>query len=211
DQIAPALHEDPALPDSTPLDLARELEAALRMVPEEIVDDEDVVAGRAEVVRHGADRPLPEGAIVQLPYGAEGAAEGTAAGRLDGPDRLEDEAVIAPAQALDEGAGGPRYLVQAGALLERRRGDPTAFGPDTPRRNGRDGAAGGERIREGRHDLLAVVQRDRVDGRVLERDGVRGGGMTAREDERSGREPPDLACEVQDLIELERVHRRDAD
>ena len=81
---------------------ARELEAPRGMVPEEVVGDEDGVADRREVVHHGADRALAEGAVVELPHRAEVAAEGAAARGLDEPHGLEEEAVVAVAVALDE-------------------------------------------------------------------------------------------------------------
>ena len=48
-----------------------------------------------EVVDDGADRALAERAPVELPHRAEAAAERTAARRLDEPDGLEEQAVVA--------------------------------------------------------------------------------------------------------------------
>ena len=44
DQIGAALHEDPLLADAAAPQLARQFQTARRMVPEEIVGDEDVFA-----------------------------------------------------------------------------------------------------------------------------------------------------------------------
>ena len=162
DEVRARLDEDPALPDAALLQSLRELEAPLRMVPEEIVGDEDAVADRREVVDDGADRPLAEGAPVELPDRAEAAAEGAAARRLDEPDGLEEQAVVAVAVALDEVARRQRDAVEAGALRERAASRPS-------RRASRRRSAGTsesgrperERVGERGNDLLAVVHADR--------------------------------------------------
>src|SRR5207253_4246366 len=86
-----ALHEDPQLADAAAPQFARQLQAARRMVPEQIVGDEDVIAHRREVAADRVDRSLAHGALMQLPDRAERAAEGTAARRLDEPRRTMGE------------------------------------------------------------------------------------------------------------------------
>src|SRR4030095_8789302 len=88
DQIGARLDEQPPLSDPAPLQRVGESEAPLRVVPEKIVGDEHVFPDRREILDDGADRPLPEGATVELPHGAEVAAVGTSARRLDAADRL---------------------------------------------------------------------------------------------------------------------------
>ena len=82
-QVDAALHENPLLADAAPPQLARQLEAARRVMPEQIVGDEDVVADRREVAADRVDRSLAHRARVQLPDRAERAAERAAARRLD--------------------------------------------------------------------------------------------------------------------------------
>ncbi len=190
----------------------RQLEAALRVIPEEVVGDEDAVADRREVVDHGADRALAKRAPVELPDRAEAAAERAAARGLDQPDRLEEEAVVAVPVALDEVARRERHRVQSRAV---RRAARCSFQPSRVLRS-RAGtslkrAARRERVGHGRHDLLAVVRADGVDLGTLERPRERGRGVPADEDEGVGREAPDLARRGADPVVLERVHAGDAD
>ena len=85
-----------------------ELEAARRLIPEQIVGDEHVRAGRREVVADALDRAQPDGAVVHRPDRTERAAERAAARRLDQPHRA--------------GTAGRR----TGAARRRRRGAAAA-------------------------------------------------------------------------------------
>ena len=164
----------------------RELEAALRVVPEEVVRDEDVSPDRREVVDDGADRALAEGAAVELPDRAEVAAEGAAARRLDEPNRLEEEAVVAVAVALDEVARRQRHAVEARALGERRASTIQASPVSQAQRRARRRAAGLARARRRRpaRRLLRRPRRSRRSRALSSGAGVRRGGVSADEDER---------------------------
>ena len=131
-----ALHQDPLLADAAAPQLARQLEAARRVVPEQIVGDEHVIADRREVAAHGVDRPLADGARVDLPDRAEGAAERAAARRLDELGRAVREARILAPPRLHVMPRRQRHLV------ERQRAD-LSLGPDARRRRDRDSARPG--------------------------------------------------------------------
>ena len=98
----------------------RELAAALRVVPEEVVRDEDASPTDGEVVDDGADRALAERAAVELPDGTEVAAERAAARGLDEPDGLEEKAVVAVAVALHQVARRNRHGVERRAIFQGR-------------------------------------------------------------------------------------------
>ena len=57
-EIDATLHQDPALADAAPFQFLGEREAARRVIPEQIIRNEDVVADRLEVIRDRLDRPL---------------------------------------------------------------------------------------------------------------------------------------------------------
>ena len=111
-------------------ELARQREAARRMVPEQIVGDEDVIADRREVAADRVDRSLAHRAGVQLPDRAERAAERTALARsrsatpADAPDRRTGGATAprdaAPAAARRR-ARASRSRRRCGCLRPRRR------------------------------------------------------------------------------------------
>ena len=67
DEIHAALHENPPLADPPAHELMREREAPRRMVPEEIVGDEDVIAHGGEVAADRLNRSFAHLAGVQLP------------------------------------------------------------------------------------------------------------------------------------------------
>ena len=102
DEIDAALHQDPLLADAAALQFGGQRQAARRVIPEQIVRDEDVVADVGEVGGHGIDRSLAHGAIVQLPDGTEGTAERTASRRFDQPDRPVRQTGVLPAIPIDE-------------------------------------------------------------------------------------------------------------
>src|SRR6185295_10299194 len=141
DQVRARLDEEPPLLDAALLQGRGESEAALGVVPEEVVRDEHVLPDRGEIVHDRADRPLAEGSAVELPDRAEAAAVRTPAGRLDQPDRSEEEAVIAVPVSLDQGARRNRDAVERGPLRERRGRDPTLLRPESRRRHLREGLA----------------------------------------------------------------------
>ena len=163
-EIDAALHQDPRLADAAAPELVRQREAARRMMPEQIVGDEDVVADRAKSLADGVDRSLAHRSRVQLPDRAERAAERTAARRFDQPGRTMRETGVLPAPAIDVVSGRQRHVVER----ERRRCRPAC---GSPRRRRRAAQAGHRRERPPRssasHECaaraLAVVEHDRVD------------------------------------------------
>src|SRR6185437_12575197 len=52
DGVGAALYQDPPLSDSAPFERRGELQASLRLIPEEVVRDEDGGADRLEVVAY---------------------------------------------------------------------------------------------------------------------------------------------------------------
>ena len=130
DQIDAALHEDPPLADAAPLQLLRQCQAARRVIPEQIVGDEDVVADRAKSSADRLDRSLAERSREQLPDRAERAAERAAARGLDQPGRAMGETGVLLAPAIDVPAGGLRHVV------EREHVAVAAVRTTTPRRRG---------------------------------------------------------------------------
>ena len=121
DQVDATLHEDPALADAAPFQFLGEGEAARRVMPEQIVGDEDVVADGREVIRDRGDRALAYGAGMQLPDGTERTAERTAARGFDQPDRAVRETRILPAPAIDKPPAVARARHRARAFRVRRR------------------------------------------------------------------------------------------
>ena len=92
-------------------ELVRQREAARRVMPEQIVGDEDVVADRREVAADRVDRSLADRARVQLPDRAERAAERAASRGLDQtrPDGARDRRTdAATARRDDAPAAAPR-------------------------------------------------------------------------------------------------------
>ena len=211
DEVRSSLHEDPALPGAARLQRARELAAPLGMVPEEIVGDEDAVADGREVVQHRADRPLTERAIVELPHRTEVAAERASARRLDQPDGLEEETVVAIPVAIHEIARRQRNPVKGRAFGQRRRRDPSVRSPQPQSRNRRERPPVFESREERRDDLLSVVHADRVHLVALERLRERGRRVTADENERARRQSADLPRLLEQPVVLERVHPGETD
>ena len=121
DEIDAALHEDPVLADRPAPELVRQREAPRRMMPEEIVGDEDVIADRREVAADRVDRPLAHRAGVQLPDRAERAAERAASRRFDQPDRTMREARVLPAPRGHVLSRRQRHVVQRERRRSRRR------------------------------------------------------------------------------------------
>ena len=72
-----------------------------------------------------------------------------------------------------------------------------------------DGALEG--LDQPRHRSLAVVEHDRVDGGARERRRIGGGRVTADDDRYVGRDSANPSHELQHVVGLERMHRRDAD
>src|SRR5689334_5518487 len=83
DEVSAALHEQPALANSALPKRMRELKAARRLIPEQIVCHEDIRARRLEIVADTLNRAHPYAAVEQLPDGAERAAERTSARRFN--------------------------------------------------------------------------------------------------------------------------------
>ena len=211
DKIHAALHEDPLLADAAAAQLARQLQAARGVVPEQVVGDEDVVPDGREIVADRIDRPFAHRAIVQLPDRAERAAEGTAARGLHEPHRPVRETRVLPSPWPHEIACGHRHLVEA--QLTRVTGRPDLFTVGTAQGepgHGRERQSTFERVHDPRQRLLAVVEHHRVHVGGEER-GRTGGGRVAADDERhAGRRASDACGELQHVVGFERVHRRDA-
>ena len=89
------------------------------MMPEEIVCHEHVIADGRKVRHHMADAALPHVALVQLPDGAERAAERAAASRFDEPRRAVREARVLAATGGEVVPGGQRHLVELERAIRR--------------------------------------------------------------------------------------------
>ncbi len=61
-EIDAALHQDPALANAAALQFLSQREAARRVIPEQIIRNEDIVAHRREVICNRFDRPLANSA-----------------------------------------------------------------------------------------------------------------------------------------------------
>ena len=148
----------------------RQLQAARRVVPEQIVGHEDVIADRREVAADRVDRSLAHGARVQLPDRAERAAERTAARGLDQPRRAMRQARVLPA---------PRRRRDAAPAAARRPASSVPVSPavrtmpPSPSRSASPGTvverlAALERVADARQRALAVVEHDGGHVRVRE-------------------------------------------
>ena len=192
DEVRARLDEDPALPHAPGLQRARELAAALGVVPEEVVGDEEGVARLLEVVDDGADGALAERPAVELPDRAEAAAERAAARGLDQPDGLEEQAVVAVAVPLHEVAGGQRDLVEPGPLSSGRVETQPSRVLSRSAGTSASGRPRCQRVGHSWHDLFAVVDADGVDLGRFERPREGRGRMPADEDERIGDDAANL-------------------
>ena len=91
--IDAALHENPLLADAAPPQLLRQLETARRVIPEEIVRDEDVIADRRHVAadRHRSNARAPRARAAarssRTNSGTDSRAPFPRATPADGPDR----------------------------------------------------------------------------------------------------------------------------
>src|SRR5437879_9605365 len=112
DKVGPALHQQPPFPDAAPPQRVREFDAAGRLIPEQIVGDEDVRSGRREVVAHALDRAEPNDAVVHGPDRAEGASERAAARGLDQPYWPKQQAGVLTTPRVDVAALRGRHLVE---------------------------------------------------------------------------------------------------
>src|SRR5688572_30819678 len=86
DEIDTALNENPPFPDPTALQLGRELQTPRRMMPEQIVGDEDLIANAREITAHHIDGALAHRARVQLPDRTERTSKRTSTSRLEQPN-----------------------------------------------------------------------------------------------------------------------------
>ena len=168
DQIDAALHENPPLPDAAAAQLLRQREAARRVVPEQIVGDEDVVPGRGEVPAHRFDRTLPHRARVQLPDRTERAAERTSARGLDQPRGPMGETRVLTPPRRDEMARRQRNLVELEGRRIRGRCDrprqtaPAPSGPERPATAGRRRSRPRSAAPPSRHRRESRHRRDRA-------------------------------------------------
>ena len=89
-------------------------------MPEEIVGDEDLVAGGREVPADRVDRPLADGSIHQLPDRTERASERTATRRFNQVGRAMVQAGIAAPPAGDEVPGRLRHVIKIEGLRRVR-------------------------------------------------------------------------------------------
>ena len=212
DQIDTALHEDPPLPDAAAAQLLREREAARRVVPEQIVGDEDVVPRRGEVLAHRFDRTLSNRTRVQLPDRTERAAERTSARGLDQPRGPMGEARVLTPPRRDEMARRQRNLVELeGRRIRGRRDHLARLLPHRQARNLAQRPAGLDGVRYPRHRPLAVVENHGIDG--IEQKGMRVGrrGVPADDDGHAWRELSNAPRQRHDVVGFERVHGGDAD
>ena len=212
-QIGAALHEDPLLPDAAAPQLARQLEAARRMVPEQIVGDEHVIADRREVAADGVDRPLADGARVQLPDRAERAAERAAARRLDQLGRPMRQARVLRPPRLDVMPRRQRHVV------ERQRADFALR--SAPRRRRRRAAPGPARWPSGcpramRAQSAGSARSPSSSTTAVTAATRNGSGYAAAvwpptTIGTSGEQRPHALGQRDDFVGLERVHGGDAD
>ena len=187
DEIDAALHQNPALANAAALQFLSQREAARRVIPEQIVGNEDVVAHGGEVIGDRFDRSLANRAGVQLPDRAERTAERAAARGLDQPDRSMREARVFACASRRPAAG-------SGAAPRRARACPSSppvrtvaarVALMTSPGTSVSGSPLLERAHETRHGALAVVDHDGRDVGREKRIGVRRRGVTA--DRRSAR------------------------
>jgi hypothetical protein len=146
-----------------------------------------------------------------LPDRAEVAAEGAPARGLDEPHGLKQQAVVAAAVALDQLARRKSHAVERRALRQGEGRGPSLLPAQPQRGHLRERPAARERVNHRRHDLLAVVDADRVHVVGLERLRERRRGVAPDEKERLGQKPPHLPRRLEDAVVLERMHARDAD
>ena len=78
DQVDPRLHQHPVLANPSSPERLGEGAAARRVMPEEVISDEDLITGVGKVLGHRVDRALPDRSIHQLPNRTERATERTA-------------------------------------------------------------------------------------------------------------------------------------
>ncbi len=186
-EVDPALDENPLLADAAPDQFLGQGLAAGRVMPEQIVGDEDVVADRLEILDDGLDRALAHGARMELPDGTERATERAPPGRLDQPDRPMRETRVVLTPGVDMATRGQRHGVQRkrsglqrGAHLlpvsieQRQAGDGGQFAPLR------------ERSTHVRQHPLTIVDDDGADVGPEKRRGVGRRGVTADDDRTPG-------------------------
>ena len=160
-QIDTALHQNPPLADAAPPKLLRQLQAARRMVPEQIVGDEHMVADRREVAADRVDRPLAHRPGVQLPDRAERAAERAAARGLDEPRGTMRQAGVLPPPRRHVMARRQRHLVERQRpRFAGRPEDPAVAVGQREAGHRRQRRAAFERVAHPRQRALAIVEHD---------------------------------------------------
>jgi hypothetical protein len=169
-QIGPALHEQPAFSNAAPLQLGRELEAASRLIPEQIVGDEHVRAGRLEIVAHAVDRAKPDAAVVDRPDGTKRTTKRAAAPGLDQPHRPQQQARIPAPPCVDVPALRHGHVIQRERAIRgpRARESSVAAAHQQPG-HFRRAATRVERVGQRRHDQLTVFRADGIDTAIEKR------------------------------------------
>ena len=191
----------------------RELEAARRVMPEQIVGDEDVIADRREVAADAVDRSLAHRARVQLPDRAERAAERTASRRLHEIRGTMGEARVLLAPCVDVMPRRQRNVVEL-----QRPGLARGLHHLAVRAAQRKAGNRAERyaaLESVAHVAAALFRRRPARRRSSPRRGTaldtRPRCGRRRQSARPGASRADAADEVDDLVGFERVHRGDAD
>ena len=155
------------------------------MVPEQIVGDEDVIADRREVPADRVDRPLADGARVELPDRAERAAERTAARGLDEPRRTMRQAGVLSRATIrrdDAPAAAPRRAPACRVRPAVRTTPPSRSRSARPGTVGERHAAGRARRRSRGSARSPSSSTTAVIGRHQKRLRIRCGGVAADDD-----------------------------
>ena len=212
DQIHAALHEYPPFADSAAPELMRQRKAPGRMVPEQIVGDEDVIAHGGEVAADGVNRPFAHRTGVQLPDRTERAAERTAPRRLDQPDGTMGEARVlaAPRGHLVSRGQGDRIQRKVAGLALRARVSALAVRQREPRHR-RQRLPAFECRAQSRHHAFTLVDHDRGHVARQKWTWIRGRRVPANNDGHVRRERADLCGQCQHVVGFECVHRGNAD
>ena len=162
DRVDARLHENPVFSEAPRHAGLGERAAARRMMPEQIVGDEDLISGCLEVIGRRSRSIARVRPIEELPDRAERAAERAAARGLDQVRRAVMKACVPlrhPATRCRAGSGVSSRSKSVSGFSVSCHVDPV---PDKPARDS-PGVSGGECLDERWDPALAVVQANRVD------------------------------------------------
>lgn len=169
DEVRPALDEQPPLADSSTLQRDGELEAAGRVVPEQIVGDEHMWTSALEILADAADRSEAHRALMKRPDRTERAAERASACRLDEPHWSKQQAGVPASPVVDVPPKREGHIIQAEIRVGTRRAERSTRVTDQEARDLACGSPLLERVRKRRHHDLAVSHTNRVYNSIEER------------------------------------------